>query len=72
MKGFPGPTLGPKESQQNKREFTEEQMRAGEGVIGLQAGTNKVASQAGMSFGTQRHINDLKVSLIRNTHQLLV
>lgn len=60
-KGFQGPTLGPKESKTNVREFTEEQMRAGEGVIGLQAGTNQVASQAGMSFGAQRHINDIKV-----------
>jgi len=59
--GFNGPALGPKEAQANKREFTEEQLRAGEGVIGLQAGTNKVASQAGMSFGGQRHINDIKV-----------
>lgn len=60
-KGYQGPSLGPKEAQQNIREFSEEQLRAGEGVIGLQAGTNKVASQSGMSFGGQRHINDIKV-----------
>lgn len=58
--GFQGPVLGPKESAKNVREFSDEQMKAGQGVIGLQMGTNKVASQAGMSFGGQRHINDIK------------
>ena len=42
------------------REFSEEQLKAGQNVIGLQYGTNKLASQAGMSFGGQRHINDIK------------
>lgn len=59
-KGFNGPVLGPRESAKNAREFTDDQMKAGQNVIGLQMGTNKVASQAGMSFGTQRHINDIK------------
>ena len=40
-KGFSGPTLGPKESKGEKRDFTEEQLRAGQNVIGLQMGTNK-------------------------------
>ncbi|XP_013421025.1 muscle-specific protein 20 isoform X2 [Lingula anatina] len=57
-KGFHGPVLGPKEASSNVREFTEEQMKAGQGVIGLQMGTNKGASQAGMSFGKTRHIID--------------
>lgn len=61
IKGFDGPVLGPKESQANKREFTDEQLAAGQNVIGLQMGTNKGASQKGMSFGTSRHIADLKV-----------
>lgn len=49
--------------QKKKRpKFTKEQLRAGQGFIGLQAGTNKVASQAGMTaFGASRHINDIKV-----------
>ncbi|XP_003389350.2 PREDICTED: rac guanine nucleotide exchange factor B-like [Amphimedon queenslandica] len=51
------PILGPKESEANKREFTKEQLEAGKNIIGLQAGTNKGASQAGMSFGTTRQIN---------------
>jgi len=59
--GFDGPTLGPKESDKNVREFSAEQIAAGQNVIGLQYGTNKGASQAGMSFGGQRGINDIKI-----------
>ena len=51
MNGFDGPVLGPKESTKNVREFTDEQLRASEGIISAQAGTNKVASQKGMAFG---------------------
>uniref|UniRef100_A0A0K8TDN8 Transgelin n=2 Tax=Lygus hesperus TaxID=30085 RepID=A0A0K8TDN8_LYGHE len=51
-----GPCLGPKPSEENKREWTEQQLRAGEGVIGLQAGTNKGATQAGQNFGASRKI----------------
>lgn len=56
--GYDGPVLGPAESTENKREFTDEQLRAGEGVIGLQAGSNKGASQAGQNFGKTRAIID--------------
>jgi hypothetical protein len=55
---FDGPSLGPSESSENKREFSEEQLRAGQGVIGLQAGSNKGASQAGQNFGKTRAIID--------------
>ncbi|XP_002158860.1 myophilin [Hydra vulgaris] len=55
---YDGPALGPEEATENKREFTEEQLRAGEGVIGLQAGSNKGASQAGQNFGKTRAIID--------------
>ena len=55
-KGLRG--IGPKESAENKRQFTEEQLRAGEGVIGLQAGTNKFANQSGQNFGKTRAILD--------------
>ncbi|KAL6422878.1 hypothetical protein ACFW04_010422 [Cataglyphis niger] len=51
-----GPWLGPKPAEENKRSFTEEQLRAGEGLIGLQAGTNKGATQAGQNFGATRKI----------------
>jgi len=58
--GYEGPRLGPEEAAENQREFTEEQLRAGEGVIGLQAGSNKGASQAGQNFGKSRAIIDRK------------
>ena len=53
MKGF-----GPKEAEANVREFTKEQLRAGESVIGLQMGTNKGATQSGMNYGKRRMIMD--------------
>lgn len=49
--------MGPKMAEKNEREFTEEQLRAHEGHIGLQAGFNKGASQAGVgAFGNTRHM----------------
>lgn len=53
---FKGPSLGPKPSDENKRDFTEEQLKAGQTVIGLQAGQNKGATQAGQSMGAGRKI----------------
>jgi len=55
---FSGMTVGPKPSEKNVREFTDEQLNAGKTVIGLQAGTNKGASQAGMTMGKGRMITD--------------
>lgn len=55
---YDGPCLGPTEATENRREFTEEQLNAGKGIIGLQAGTNQGASQAGMNFGKTRAIID--------------
>lgn len=55
---YDGPALGPAESQVNKREFSEEQLRAGEGIINLQAGSNQGASQSGLNFGKTRAILD--------------
>lgn len=54
--GYQGPTLGVKLAEENKREFSEEQLRAGSAVIGLQAGYNKGANQSGIAFGTSRHM----------------
>ena len=34
--GFTGPVIGPKPTEKNIREFTEEQMAAGKAIIGLQ------------------------------------
>ena len=36
--GFQGPVIGAKLAEANKREFSPEVLKAGEGVIGLQAG----------------------------------
>ncbi|VEN48547.1 unnamed protein product [Callosobruchus maculatus] len=51
-----GPWLGPRPSEENKREFSEQQLRAGEAIIGLQAGQNRGATQAGQNFGASRKI----------------
>merc|ERR1711973_908117 len=55
---YTGPTMGPKMATENKREFTEEQIRAGrDGQVGLQAGSNKGASQSGHGgMGNTRHM----------------
>lgn len=38
------------------REFTEEQLKQGQNVIGLQMGSNKGASQSGDHYGRARQI----------------
>jgi hypothetical protein len=44
-------------SDANQRDFTEEQLRAGQGMVGLlNDGMNKGANQAGQNFGNTRHI----------------
>jgi hypothetical protein len=56
-KSYNGPVLGKKMATQNKREFNESTLNAGQSVIGLQYGSNKGASQAGMTaYGTGRQI----------------
>ena len=50
--------IGAKESTRNEREFTEQQLKAGQHIIGLQMGTNKGANQSGQNFGKTRHIID--------------
>lgn len=46
-----------RKAQQNRRGFSEEQLRQGQSVIGLQMGSNKGASQAGMTgYGMPRQI----------------
>ena len=55
--GFSGPTLGPKEATESKREFSEGQLREGQNVIGLQMGSNKGATQSGQTpYGLGRQI----------------
>ena len=55
---YTGPSIRVKRSMENRREFTKEQMNQGKTVIGLQMGTNKGASEAGMSMGKTRAIVD--------------
>jgi len=50
------PSIGPKESQKNVRNFSEEQLKASEGIINLQYGSNKGATQSGINFGNTRHM----------------
>lgn len=46
-----------KKAQENRREFSDEQLSEGKNVIGLQMGTNRGASQAGMTgYGLPRQI----------------
>lgn len=45
-----------RKAQENKRDFSAEQLKAGKNVIGLQMGSNKGASQEGMSYGRPRQI----------------
>uniref|UniRef100_A0A4W5QLW6 Calponin n=1 Tax=Hucho hucho TaxID=62062 RepID=A0A4W5QLW6_9TELE len=53
--------LGVKYADKRTRHFDEEKMKAGQCVIGLQMGTNKCASQSGMTaYGTRRHLYDPK------------
>lgn len=53
---FGKPSIGPKESEKNVRNFTDSQMRASEGMISLQYGSNKGATQAGLNLGNTRHM----------------
>ncbi|VDM58867.1 unnamed protein product [Angiostrongylus costaricensis] len=55
-KAFGKPGIGPKESEGEKRAWTEEQLKAGQGVIGLQMGSNKGATASGLNFGNTRHM----------------
>ncbi|XP_031553113.1 myophilin-like [Actinia tenebrosa] len=60
-KGLNVPQLGPKEAEANPREFTDEQLRAGEGILSAQAGPaqDQVASQSGDHYGRGRQITDV-------------
>jgi len=53
---FGKPGIGPKEATKNVRNFSEEQLKQGDSVIGLQMGSNKGATQAGINFGNTRHM----------------
>jgi hypothetical protein len=50
------PGIGPKEAEKNERKFSEEKLKAGQSIIGLQMGSNKGANQSGINFGNTRHM----------------
>lgn len=50
------PSIGPKEAERNERNFSEEKLKAGQTIIGLQMGSNKGANQSGINFGNTRHM----------------
>ena len=65
MNRFEGPTLGPKETVPNRKEWTEDQLRAARhGVIILQSGSNKGATQKGMIFGLGRQVFTSQMEII--------
>ncbi|XP_018564601.1 myophilin [Anoplophora glabripennis] len=53
---FGKPSIGPKEAEKNERTFSEEKLKAGQTIIGLQMGSNKGANQSGINFGNTRHM----------------
>ena len=57
-RGYNGPTIGARIASENKREFSDEQLRQGSSIIGSQMGGHKGASQSGMNFGKTRAIVD--------------
>ncbi|KAK2164114.1 hypothetical protein LSH36_68g01041 [Paralvinella palmiformis] len=53
--GFSGPTIGVKLAEKNVRMFSDETLQAGKMVLSMQFGTNKGASQKGMTpYGATR------------------
>ncbi|XP_023373792.1 calponin-1 [Otolemur garnettii] len=54
--------VGVKYAEKQERKFEPEKLREGRNIIGLQMGTNKFASQQGMTaYGTRRHLYDPKL-----------
>ncbi|XP_063695109.1 myophilin-like isoform X6 [Bolinopsis microptera] len=56
--GYQGPTIGTKISKPNPRDWSEEQLKAGDTIIGQQMSCYKGATQAGMNIGKNRNIID--------------
>ena len=64
-KGKPG--IGPKEATKNVRTFDQQTLEAGKAVIGLQMGTNRGASQAGMTpTGLTRQVQGVNLKGVQN------
>ncbi|XP_033758249.1 transgelin-3-like isoform X4 [Pecten maximus] len=59
--GFDGPMAGTQpHDKPEKRNFTYEQLKASCGIIPIEAGSNKFASQKGMKMGAVRHVADIR------------
>lgn len=57
--------IGVKYAEKQQRNFDDNTKKAGQCVIGLQMGTNKCASQSGMTaYGTRRHLYDPKHNIL--------
>ncbi|CAI9609977.1 unnamed protein product [Staurois parvus] len=57
--------IGVKYAEKQQRNFDDNIKKAGQCVIGLQMGTNKCASQSGMTaYGTRRHLYDPKHNIL--------
>ncbi|NP_001085014.1 calponin L homeolog [Xenopus laevis] len=55
--------IGVKYADRQERRFNPDKLKEGRNIIGLQMGTNKFASQKGMtSYGTRRHLYDPKLA----------
>lgn len=64
-KGLTESDIGVFVAEKQNREWSEEQLKAGEGIIGLQAGTNKCASQSGMTpYGAARPAYEKKYTSV--------
>nr|XP_018667130.2 rac guanine nucleotide exchange factor B-like [Ciona intestinalis] len=63
MKNGMGEGIGVKIADENKRNFDEQKTREGRNIIGLQMGTNQVASQRGMTaYGLGRQLTPQKLN----------
>ena len=51
-----GPALGPKMAEENKREFTAEQIAEAQNTVSQQMGYNKGANASGVNMGNSRHM----------------
>ncbi|KAJ8363412.1 hypothetical protein SKAU_G00122430 [Synaphobranchus kaupii] len=62
--------IGVKYAEKQHRHFNAEKLKEGRNIIGLQMGTNKFASQKGMtSYGTHRHLYDPKTGMEKPVDQ---
>ncbi|XP_065715252.1 calponin-1 isoform X1 [Patagioenas fasciata] len=65
--------LGVKYAEKQQRRFHPEKLREGLNIIGLQMGTNKFASQQGMTaYGTRRHLYDPKLGTDQPLDQVTI